>query len=64
MTETAPALPGGVDPVIRQAMSKHPDDRYLTCGEFVDALEKGPLRPASTRALQMMGKAHAPPAAR
>jgi serine/threonine protein kinase/Tol biopolymer transport system component len=35
------SLPGGLDLVLRQAMSKHPDDRYLTCGEFVDALEDG-----------------------
>jgi serine/threonine protein kinase/Tol biopolymer transport system component len=35
------SLPGGLDLVLRQAMSKHPDDRYLTCGEFVDALENG-----------------------
>ena len=40
-TDVLAPLPGGVDLVLRQAMSKHPDDRYLTCGEFVDALEEG-----------------------
>lgn len=29
-----------LDPAIGRALAKHPDDRYLTCGEFVDALEQ------------------------
>lgn len=29
-----------LDPVLRCAMSKHSDDRYLTCGELVDALDQ------------------------
>lgn len=34
-------VPGGIDSVVIQALSKHPDDRYLTCGEFIDAFEQG-----------------------
>lgn len=34
-------LPGGLNDVVFRAMSKHPDDRYLTCGEFVTELELG-----------------------
>ncbi|MGI8407150.1 MAG: protein kinase domain-containing protein [Actinomycetota bacterium] len=34
-------LPGGLDIAIATALAKHPDDRYLTCGEFVEALELG-----------------------
>ena len=34
-------LPGGLNDVVFKAMSKHPDDRYLTCGEFVAELELG-----------------------
>ncbi|HWC15341.1 MAG TPA: protein kinase [Actinomycetota bacterium] len=35
-----PSLGGGVDDVILQAMAKHPDDRYLTCGEMADDLDR------------------------
>lgn len=34
-------LPGGLDTVIATALAKHPDDRYLTCGELVEDFEKG-----------------------
>lgn len=36
-----PDLPGGLDVVIGNALAKHPDDRFLTCGELVAELERG-----------------------
>ena len=33
-----PALPTGVDPVLRRALAKKPADRYATCTEFVREL--------------------------
>ncbi|MDQ3876725.1 MAG: serine/threonine-protein kinase, partial [Actinomycetota bacterium] len=41
LTDARPDLPGGLNDVVFKAMSKHPDDRYLTCGEFVGELELG-----------------------
>ncbi len=41
LTDTRRDLPGGMNDVVFKAMSKHPDDRYLTCGEFVAELELG-----------------------
>ena len=35
-----PALPAGVDPVLRRALAKKPADRYATCTEFVRELEQ------------------------
>jgi len=32
---------GGLDIVIATALAKHPDDRYLTCGEFSEAVREG-----------------------
>lgn len=32
-------LPPGIDEVLRRALSKNPEDRHATCGEFVDDLE-------------------------
>lgn len=40
-TDLQGSIPSGVDLVLRQAMSKHPDDRYLTCGEFAEAVDEG-----------------------
>ena len=34
-----PALPAGVDEVLRRAMAQLPAERYATCAEFVQALE-------------------------
>jgi serine/threonine protein kinase len=34
-----PALPAGVDEVLRRAMAQLPAERYTTCAEFVQALE-------------------------
>src|ERR1019366_2726345 len=34
-----PALPAGVDEVLRRAMAQLPAERYTTCAEFVHALE-------------------------
>lgn len=47
LVDHRPDLPGGLTDVVRQGMAKHPDDRYLTCGEFVDALEEGIKRKSS-----------------
>ena len=41
LTDTCRDLPGGLNDVVVKAMSKHPDDRFLTCGEFVTELELG-----------------------
>jgi Tol biopolymer transport system component len=41
VTDANPQLPGGVDAVVATAMAKHPDDRFLTCGELIEELEKG-----------------------
>ena len=41
LTDTRRDLPGGLNDVVFKAMSKHPDDRYLTCGEFIAELELG-----------------------
>lgn len=41
VTDSDPSLPGGVDSVVATAMAKHPDDRYLTCGELIEELGKG-----------------------
>lgn len=60
VTDVVSNLPGGLNSVIRQGMAKHPDDRFLTCGEFIVALREGlkrksrdlvtrPLRPLIAR---------------
>jgi hypothetical protein len=41
VSQMRPELPGGLDIVVGNALAKHPDDRYLTCGEFVTAFETG-----------------------
>ncbi|MFN2594654.1 MAG: serine/threonine-protein kinase, partial [Actinomycetota bacterium] len=41
---------GGTDVVVARALSKHPDDRFLTCGEFIDAFEDS-LGTALTRSI-------------
>ncbi|MDQ3940318.1 MAG: serine/threonine-protein kinase [Actinomycetota bacterium] len=41
VTDRRAELPGGLDAVVATAMAKHPDDRFLTCGELLEALEKG-----------------------
>ena len=41
VTDKRRDLPGGLNDVVFKAMSKHPDDRSLTCGEFVEELELG-----------------------
>ncbi|MFL5798295.1 MAG: serine/threonine-protein kinase [Actinomycetota bacterium] len=35
-----PSLPAGLDDVVRQGMSKRPEDRFATCRELVDAARR------------------------
>jgi len=51
VTDLRPDLAGGLDVVMANAMAKHPDDRYLTCGEFSEALLDGLAK--SNRAVAM-----------
>ena len=48
LTDTHRDLPGGLNDVVFKAMAKHPDDRFLTCGEFVTELELGMGRKLSS----------------
>lgn len=48
LTETQHDLPGGLNDVVFKAMAKHPDDRFLTCGEFITELELGLGRKLAT----------------
>ncbi|MDP9067115.1 MAG: protein kinase [Actinomycetota bacterium] len=41
VTDIRPELPGGLDSVVATALAKRPEDRFLTCGELVEELEKG-----------------------
>jgi serine/threonine-protein kinase len=47
-----PALPAGVDEVLRRAMAQLPAERFATCAEFVQALEVA-MRPATAATLPM-----------
>jgi serine/threonine protein kinase len=52
-TKRSDVLPG-VDDVVLKAMAKHPDDRFLTCGEMVAELEVAIKRTVSNLALKKM----------
>jgi serine/threonine-protein kinase len=38
VTDQRPDLPPQVDQVLARALAKHPEERYMTCGEFIGAL--------------------------
>jgi serine/threonine-protein kinase len=40
LTAVRPELPGAVNQVLARALSKEPDDRYDSCGDFADALRE------------------------
>lgn len=48
VTDLRSELPGGLDEVVARAMAKRPEDRFLTCGELVEAFENGLQRTART----------------
>lgn len=48
LTDTDRDVPGGLNDAVFKAMAKHPDDRFLTCGEFVSELELGLGRKIAT----------------
>ncbi len=57
LTSVRPELPGAVNQVLARALSKEPEDRYDSCGDFADALREAlglepydPSRPAGAGA--------------
>jgi serine/threonine protein kinase len=53
LTAVRPELPGAVNQIVARALSKEPEDRYDSCGDFADALREAlglepydPSRPA------------------
>ena len=40
LTAVRPELPGAVNQVLARALSKEPEDRYGSCGDFADALRE------------------------
>ncbi|NWF85734.1 MAG: serine/threonine protein kinase, partial [Bryobacteraceae bacterium] len=60
LLELEPAeLAGRLNPVLRRAMAKEPGDRFTSCSEFVDALEKACAEPEPS----MIVRPEAPPPA-
>lgn len=46
VTRARPDLPGELDAVLARAMAKRPGDRYASCGEFAEAVQRA-FRPAA-----------------
>ncbi len=57
-TLVRPDLPAAVDDLVRRGMAKSPDDRFATCGEVVDELQRAIRRGSAPRTV-----AAPPPAA-
>jgi serine/threonine-protein kinase len=55
-----PTLSGPIDAVVRKALSKKPESRFLTCREFVEALEKACTATKGWQAMPRGGSANAP----
>lgn len=62
--EKNPAIPPAVERVIMKALAKHPDDRYQTAGELVEALRAalGANRPTPQREPERPAPRAVPPA--
>jgi len=55
-----PSLAGSIDTVVRKALSKKPENRYRTCREFAEALEKACAATKGWKPLPRGGSANAP----
>jgi predicted Ser/Thr protein kinase len=55
-----PSLSGPIDGVIRKALAKKPDARYVTCQEFVEALEKACAATKGWKAMPRGGSLNEP----
>jgi serine/threonine-protein kinase len=55
-----PTLSGPIDAVVRKALSKKPENRYRTCREFVEALEKACAATKGWQTMPRGGSANAP----
>jgi len=54
------SLGGAMDAVVRKALAKKPDQRYRTCQEFIDALEKAALATCGWKTMARGGSLNEP----